>query len=207
MSSADPPADATRTLVLVHGAGSGPWIFDDWGHPALDLVAVDLQEGVDAATASMADYAAVVERACARASGPVALCGWSMGGLVAMTASASADALVVIEPSAPAEIQGTHDVPDASGTFDPEAEYGPFPPGQRPRPESRRARADRKRGISVPALPRRTLVVYGDDFAEERGRALVERYGIEGAYFPGLGHWDLVLDPVVRERVFDFVLR
>ena len=194
--------------MLVHGAGSGPWIFDAWRHPSLDVVAVDLQEGPDVATASMSDYARIVVDACSTARVPVALCGWSMGGLVAMTAAGETDAaaLVVIEPSAPAEIQGTRVVADATGSFDPEEVYGPFPPGIPARAESTRARADRKRGISVPALPRRSLVVYGDDFEDERGRAVASHYGIEEAHFPGLNHWDLVLEAAVRERVFDFVL-
>lgn len=198
---------APLTLVLVHGAGSGPWVFDEWAHDSIEIVAVDLQEGVDVATASMADYAAIVRNACAAARDPVALCGWSMGGLVAMMAAddAGVGALAVMEPSVPAEVQGTHEVPDVTGTFDPEEVYGPFPAGMRARPESSRARADRKRGISVPRLPRRSLVVYGDEFADERGRALVRHYGAEEACFPGLDHWALVLDPRVRERVFDFL--
>lgn len=194
--------------MLVHGAGSGPWVFDSWRHPSLETVAVDLHDGVDVATASMDDYASVVAGACSAARSPVALCGWSMGGLVAMAAAAEArvETLVVIEPSAPAEVQGLRDVPDAAGTFDPEEVYGPFPPGMRARRESSRARADRKRGVSVPALPRRSLVVYGDEFEVERGRALARHYEIEEAHFPGLAHWDLVVDPRVRERVFGFVL-
>lgn len=198
----------TGTLVLVHGAGSGPWVFDGWEHGDLDVVAVDLQEGLDVTTASMTDYAAVVTAACEGARPPVALCGWSMGGLVAMMAAdhASVSALVVIEPSAPAEVQGVHDVADETGWFDPEDLYGAFPPGMKARPESTRARIERKRGVRVPRLPERSLVVYGDDFAEERGRALALRYGITEAHFPGLDHWDLVLDARVRKRVFDFVL-
>ncbi len=185
-------------------------MFDGWTAPeGVDLVAVDLHGGLDVGTASMRDYEAVVRRACAAARPPVALCGWSMGGLVAMAAAdaAGVDALVVLEPSAPAEVQGTSDVPDAAGTFDPEEVYGPFRPGMRARPESQRARADRKRGISVPRLPRRSLVVYGDDFAEERGRATARFYGIAETYFGGVDHWGLVLDPRVRARVFEFVVR
>ena len=183
-------------------------MFDDWRHPALDVVAVDLQEGLDVATASMRDYVEVAVGACRSATGPTALCGWSMGGLVAMAAAADAgvEALVVIEPSPPAEVQGAQEVADATGTFDPEEVYGAFPPGIAARPESSRARADRKRGISVPRLPPRSLVVYGDEFEHERGRALAGSYGIEEAHFPGLTHWDLVLDPRVRERVFGFVV-
>ncbi|HEX2295030.1 MAG TPA: alpha/beta hydrolase [Actinomycetota bacterium] len=207
MSSADPRRDATASLVVVHGAGSGPWVFEGWAHDSIEIVAVDLQRGLDPATASMEDYRRAVVDACAAARRPVALCGWSMGGLVAMTAARDADvaALVVLEPSAPSEVQGTHDVADVTGTFDPEETYGAFPSGVAARPESARARADRKRGISVPRLPRRSLVVYGDEFADDRGRAVARCYGIEEAHFPGLGHWDLVLDPRVRARVFEFV--
>ncbi|HYP23628.1 MAG TPA: alpha/beta fold hydrolase [Actinomycetota bacterium] len=193
--------------MLVHGAGSGPWVFESWTHPSLDVVAVDLQEGLDPASASMDDYAEVVAGPCRDAAPPVGLCGWSMGGLVAMTAAepAGVEALVVLEPSPPAEVQGTTDAPDATGTFDPEEVYGSFPAGVRSRAESSRARADRKRGISVPRLPLRTLVVYGDEFEQDRGRDLARFYGVEEAHFPGLTHWDLVLDPRVRERVFAFV--
>lgn len=208
MSSADPRGDRTRTLVLVHGAGSGPWVFDGWTAPeGLDLVAVDLHEGLDVGAASMADYADVVRRAYDEARPPVALCGWSMGGLVAMMAADAprVDALALLEPSPPAEVQGTSGAPEAGGTFDPEEVYGVFPPGMRARPESQRARADRKRGIAVPRLPRRSLVVYGDEFPEDRGRALARCYGIAEAHFPGLDHWGLVLDPRVRARVLAFV--
>lgn len=173
------------------------------------MVAVDLHAGLDVATASMRDYARLVAGACRSAGDRVAVCGWSMGGLVAMMAAVEADvdALVVLEPSPPAEVQGTDDVPDTTGTFDPEVVYGAFPPGVAARPESYRARADRKRGVSVPRLPGRSLVVYGDEFAQDRGRAVAGFYEAGEAAFPGLNHWDLVLDARVRDRVFEFVLR
>lgn len=193
----------------MHGAGSGPEVFASWSgaRSGIEVVAVDLQDGADATAVSMVDYAESLRRSCEGVPRPFGLCGWSMGGLVAMMAAPAVApaSLVLIEPSAPAEVQGTHDVPDAAGTFDPEEVYGPFPAGIRPRPESRRARADRKRGVPVPSLPRRTLVVYGSEFAAERGRALEERYGIEGACFAELDHWGLVLDVRVRELVFDYV--
>ena len=184
-------------------------MFDRWAQPdrGIELVTPDLHDGVDVATASMDDYTTNLRLFCAGLPRPLALCGWSMGGLVAMMAAQelAPASLVLIEPSAPAEVQGTHDAADASGTFDPQEVYGAFPDGVAARPESQRARADRKRGVSVPALPQRTLVVYGDEFATERGRALEERYGIDGAYFPGLDHWGLVRDLSVRDRVFDYV--
>ena len=107
---------------------------------------------------------------------------------------------MLLEASPPAEVQGFDEAtPVRPGTFDPEETYGPFPPGLRARPESSLARAERKRGISVPALPCPALVVSGDSFPEERGRALAGRYGAEELRFPGLDHWDLVLDGRVRE--------
>jgi pimeloyl-ACP methyl ester carboxylesterase len=171
----------------------------------MTLVRVDLHASVRVSNVSMTDYAEMVAEACADADGPVALCGWSMGGLAAMMAAGLTEvaALALLEPSAPAEIQGTHPVPPARGTFDPEEVYGAFPQGIASRPESERARADRKRGISVPTLPGRSLVVYGDEFADERGRAVARFYGIEEAHFPGLSHWDLVLDGSVAGRVLD----
>jgi pimeloyl-ACP methyl ester carboxylesterase len=173
----------------------------------MTLVRVDLHASGGVSNVSMKAYAEIVAEACAGAPGPVALCGWSMGGLAAMMAAGLTEvaALALLEPSAPAELQGTHPVPAASGTFDPEEVYGRFPPGIRARPESERARADRKRGISVPALPERSLIVYGDEFVEERGHAVARFYGIEEAHFPGLSHWDLVLDGSVAERVLDFL--
>jgi hypothetical protein len=71
----------------------------------------------------------------------------------------------------------------------------------RSRPESSRARGERKRGISVPSLPCPSLVVYGDDFRESRGTLLAAFYGSDERSFAGLGHWDLVLDAEVRTAV------
>lgn len=91
------------------------------------------------------------------------------------------------------------------GAFDPEVVYGAFPPDVSPRPESSLARAERKRGISVPSLPCPSLVIYGDDFREERGSAIARLYGSDERDFPGLDHWDLVRDPRVREAIADFL--
>jgi pimeloyl-ACP methyl ester carboxylesterase len=173
-----PPA----SLLLVHGAGSGPWVFGGWADsfPGVAVVAVDLQEGLDVAAASHDDYADRVVAAAASLTAPIALCGWSMGGLVVLQASPlmQPDRVVLLEASAPAEVQGFNPETEIGyGTFDPEQVYGEFPEGMPARPESSRARAERKRGISVPALPCRSLVVFGDDFREERGTALVHVYG------------------------------
>jgi pimeloyl-ACP methyl ester carboxylesterase len=160
------------------------------------------------AEASMSNYAAVAVRAAEWLPAPRAL-GWSMGGLVAVMAASRAEAaaLVLLEPSPPAEVQGVDEtVSPEPGTFDPEATYGPFPPGIRARPESALARAERKRGISVPSLPCPALVVTGEEFAEERGR-VAEAYGAEQLHLPGLDHWRLVLEPRAREAVRAYLSR
>jgi pimeloyl-ACP methyl ester carboxylesterase len=198
-----PPLRDVRSLLLAHGAGSGPWVFDGWpaAFPDLDVEAVDLMAGLNVAEASMSNYAAVIVRAAEWLPRPVALCGWSSGGLAAMLAArqAEADFLILLEASVPGEVQGFDEsVPLRAGTFDPEETYGAFPSAMRARPESLLARAERKRGISVPELPCPALVVYGDEFAEERGRMLAAYYGAEELALPGLDHWGLVLDEKVR---------
>lgn len=75
----------------------------------------------------------------------------------------------------------------------------------RARPESSRARAERKRGISVPSLPCASLVVYGDDFREERGKAVARVYGSDELDLPGLDHWGLVRDVRVRTMIRDWL--
>jgi pimeloyl-ACP methyl ester carboxylesterase len=196
--------------VLVHGAGSGPWVYEGWGKsfPGIRVVAVDLQDGLDAATASHADYAGIVVDVAASLSAPVVLCGWSMGGLVVLNAAERLrpHSVVLVEPSPPAEVQGyVANTEISDGVFDPEMVYGSFPPGMRARPESARARAERKRGISVPKLPCPSLVVYGEDFREERGKAVARLYGSDERDFPRLDHWALVRDPRVRATIGDWL--
>ena len=190
----------------MHGAGGGPWIFDGWAaaFPDLDVDAVDLQAGLVVARASMRNYAAAVAARANLLPPPVAVCAWSMGGLAALLAGERAQAarLVLLEPSPPAEVQGVDDeVALEEGTFDPEAVYGRFPPGIAARAESSLARGERKRGMSVPALPCPALVVYGEKFPAERGRHVASFYGAEELELAGVGHWGLVLEPAARERV------
>jgi pimeloyl-ACP methyl ester carboxylesterase len=158
----------------------------------------------------MSNYAAVIVRAAEWLSRPLGLCGWSSGGLAAMMAArqAEADLLILLESSPPGEVQGFDDtVPLEPGTFDPEETYGAFPPGMPARPESSLARAERKRGISIPSLPCPALVVYGDDFAEERGRRLAAYYRAEELHLPGLDHWGLVRDERVPEALAAYLSR
>jgi pimeloyl-ACP methyl ester carboxylesterase len=202
----------STSLLLVHGAGSGPWIYDAWpaAFPAAHVLAVDLQEGLEVSTASMHDYAERVIAGARALLRPVSVCGWSMGGLVAMLAAnrEPPHSLILLEPSPPGEVQGfTMATPTATGTFDPQALYGAFPPGVRARPESSCARAQRKRGISVPSLSCPCLVIYGDEFRCERGVEIARRYGSCERYFPGLCHWDLVQHPRVRTAIRVFLGR
>jgi pimeloyl-ACP methyl ester carboxylesterase len=195
--------------VLVHGAGSGPYVYDGWSawFPGVETIAVDLHAGLDVGLASHADYAARVVVAARAATGPVALCGWSMGGLVVLEAAqvAKPSAVVLLEASPPAEVQGFADTPVEDGTFDPEEVYGAFPDGMRARPESLRARGERKRGVSAPELPCPSLVVHGDDFPGDRGRELAAFYGSDLRAFPGFDHWDLVLRPEVPAAVAEWL--
>ena len=198
------------SLLLVHGAGSGPWVYDGWlsAFPTLTVEAVDLQEGLLVEQASMRDYADRVAAAARGMPGPVALCGWSMGGLVVLQAAQEVQpqSVVLLEASAPAEIQGRNpDVQLVDGAFDPAAEYGKFPAGIASRPESLLARAERKRGISVPSLPCPSLVIASADFPDERGRSVADLYGSEFVEFPELRHFDLVLDTAPRRLVADFL--
>ena len=199
-----------RSLVLVHGAGSGPWVFGGWaeGFPGIEVAAVDLQRGLDVARAGTDDYVDALVRAADVLPRPLALCGWSMGGLVALAAAAPVrpERVVLLEPSPPAEAQGRDEsVVPRDGAFDPEAVYGPFPPGMRARPESQRARDERKRGISVRSLGCPSLVACGDEFPEERGERVARLYGSDLRRFPGLDHWQLVLRPEVRAAVAEWL--
>jgi pimeloyl-ACP methyl ester carboxylesterase len=201
----------TKSLLLVHGAGSGPWVFDEWleSFSSLQVATVDLHEGLDIGAASMDDYADRVVAAANRLEKPVALCGWSMGGLVTLMAAEATDcaALILIEPSPPGEIQGfAPNAPLEKGTFDPEVVYGTFPGGIPSRPESSAARGERKRGISVPRLTCPTLVISGNEFVEERGVSVAALYGAEHAHYRGLDHWDLIGSAEVRARIATFLL-
>lgn len=191
-------------MLLVHGAGSGPWIFEEWADtfPASTLHAVDLQDDVRIRWASMRYYADAIGRAASSLPRPFAVIAWSMGGLAAMMKADTLGAmcLVVMEPSPPAEIQGWHPsslIVDPR-TFDPEAVYGPFPRGIQSRPESSLAKAERNAGISVPTVPCPSVVVSGSDYAVERGSRVAAFYRSDELRFPRFDHWGLVREYRVR---------
>jgi pimeloyl-ACP methyl ester carboxylesterase len=198
------------SLVLVHGAGSGPWVYGGWAEsfPNVDIVAVDLQLGLDVSVASHDDYARNVVAAVSTLPSPTALCGWSMGGLVVLHAARLIEphSVILLEASAPAEVQGFHPETEIrGGSFDPEVVYGPFPAGMPARAESQRARDERKRGVSVPSLPCSSLVVYGDDFPVDRGVALAHLYDSDQLAFAGFDHWELVRNAAVPAAVADWL--
>lgn len=197
---------------MLHGAGSGPEIFKGWGEhfPYSDVVSVDLQAGLRVEMASMENYASRAVDGVLRSRPPVLLCGWSMGGLVAMMAALRLRPgwLALLEPSPPAEVQGVDEtITPSPGAFDPEAEYGPFPDGVQARRESSYARSERKRGISVATLPCPALVIYGRDFPGERGRLIVETYSTDVVELGDLDHWGLVMDTRVPAAVSSWAAR
>ena len=168
---------------------------------------MDLHAGLNVGEASMSNYEAAAYRAAGLLPRPVATIGWSMGGLVALMAARRVEpaAVVLLEPSPPAEVQGTDEgATVAPGRFDPEEVYGPFPPGVAARAESSLAREERRRGVSVPReelRAARVLVVSGDEFAQERGVAVAKAYCAEHLHAAGVDHWDLVLGGRVRAAV------
>jgi pimeloyl-ACP methyl ester carboxylesterase len=198
----------------VHGSGSGPWAFDGWADsfPGATVEAVDLQAGLDLARASIADYADAVVRAAARLPRPLALVGWSLGGLVAMCAAERVrpDALVLLDSSPPLEVQGLRaEVVPAPGTFDPVGTGSIAPPGRRHRRESSLAMGQRDRGVSVPSLPvgTRTLVVFGDRFRHDRGPILAAHLGADQLDAGPVTHSDLVSDEALRDCIASWLAR
>ena len=126
-------------LLLVHGAGETPAVWEGW-----DGTGIDLQAGLQVEAASMLNYEAVVVCDGALVPRPLCIVGRGMGALAVMLAVRRLipEALVLVEPWPPAEAGG---VPDARA--------------DESRPESPLALDECRRGISVPALEPPTLVV------------------------------------------------
>lgn len=78
---------------------------------------------------------------------------------------------------------------------------GRFPNDQPARIESSLARAERKRGISVPSVPCPMLIVDSREFLEERGTAVARVYGFEEPCFLDLDHWGLILHARVPQAM------
>lgn len=110
------------TLILVHGAATGAWVWEPWRRHltplgwevnVLDLKGHGRSLPVDLSTTTMEDYVADLDSVCvqieaARGAHPI-VGGWSMGGLVAMMYAAQHPAtpgLLLFSPSMPVEIAG-----------------------------------------------------------------------------------------------------
>lgn len=156
----------------------------------------------------MSDYVSRVESWNDSLQGPIAICGWSMGGLVALMAAVNGRCakLILIEGSAPGEVQGfDSSIEPRIAAFDSEQVYGAFPEGIPSRPESQFARDERKRGISVPLLPCPTLVISGKNHPVDRGSALAEFYDARHDPFPDLDHWQLLTNDSVKSSIREFL--
>jgi pimeloyl-ACP methyl ester carboxylesterase len=92
--------------------GQRPSIFEQWpaDFPKVEVHAVDLHENLDVSRASMGDYANRVLAVASDLPAPLSICGWSMGGLVAMLAALrltpAPHSLVLIESSPPPKFRG-----------------------------------------------------------------------------------------------------
>jgi pimeloyl-ACP methyl ester carboxylesterase len=110
------------SLLFVHGAANGAWVWDiwrrhlrpfGWDTNVLDLRGHGRSLPVDFSTVTMDDYVADLESVAdqigaAKGRQPVII-GWSMGGLVALMYAARRDdvpALVLLSPSPPLEVAG-----------------------------------------------------------------------------------------------------
>ena len=104
------------TVVMVHGAFCGGWVFDRFRAPfeaqGWTVLAPDLPgrgSGGSAAVLSMSDYANTVVKLCDALPEPPVLVGHSMGGLVCQMAArrTQARALMLLAPSAPWGVHGS----------------------------------------------------------------------------------------------------
>ena len=126
------------SLLLVHGAANGAWVWDAWRAAlrpygwevnVLDLRGHGRSLPTDMNEVTMELYVADVESvagqiAAVQGKHPV-VGGWSMGGLVSMMYAAKAEvpALLLFAPSPPLEVQGKATLQELRGT--PLTPFGP----------------------------------------------------------------------------------
>jgi pimeloyl-ACP methyl ester carboxylesterase len=136
---------ATPSVLLIHGAATGAWIWDlwrdelrakDWQVNVLDLRGHGRSMPADLATVTMEDYvadvASVTEQIEAAQGVHPLVGGWGLGGMVAMMYGAQhpeASALMLFDPMTPAEL-GKADMETvrrfAGGVLTPES-FGIYP--------------------------------------------------------------------------------
>lgn len=107
MTIPEVPPSVLKHAVLVHGAGGGGWEWNAWravfAARGIHAVAQDLQPGAAGLAATgFGDYVLQVADALQALPRPRAVVGASLGGLLAMTCAAQADALVLVNPLPPA---------------------------------------------------------------------------------------------------------
>jgi pimeloyl-ACP methyl ester carboxylesterase len=201
------PLKRPQAVLLVHGACTGPWIFEGWASwfPGAAVSAIDLQAGLQLARASMELYTGAIIAEAGRLPWPLLLCGHGMGGLVALMAAPTLrpELLVLIAPFPPADVGGSHpEITVSPGVYEPE-EPERSDVRVRLRSDSALARAERLRGISVPPPLRcRSVVVLGDSSKAAPGVARL--YGSEVLSFSGLDHLGLVLAPQVPRAIAEY---
>ena len=218
-----PGTHTTRPpVVLMHGAANSAGVWRYWlealaerGWPAyaLDLRGHGASVPVDLRRVRMDDYVDDVATLVGQLGRRPVLIGWSMGGLVAMMASARglAGACVGLAPSAPVRSAD----PAAwlrPGVFGPE-EYGITsrdPADQPAMPdldveervvalatlgqESRWARDERARGVVIESLPCPLLIATGtEDGQWPRARYADLHLPADFIEVDGTSHWGLVL--------------
>ena len=93
--------DRARVAVCVHGAGGGGWEWTIWARVLAArgwrVVAPDLLPAADGlAATALADYRAQVLAWCAQASPSPLLVGASLGGLLALSIAAQANARALV---------------------------------------------------------------------------------------------------------------
>jgi pimeloyl-ACP methyl ester carboxylesterase len=217
-----PPVDRPP-IVLVHGAANSARVWTFWqsalsdrGWPsyAIDLRGHGESSPLDLSETVMADYADDVSALSRQLVSRPVLIGWSMGGLAAMMAAATGDALayVGLGPSLPGRVRDTF-LCLRTETFGPD-EYGILSGDPNDQPtmpdldleeraialaslgrESRRARDDRKAGIVIAELPCPALIVTGS------ADAIMPPHIYAGLPWTadfldaeGASHWGLVLN-------------
>ncbi len=210
-------------VILVHGAASSAavWVYwtealvaDGWPVHAVDLRGHGASVPFDLSTTSMADYLADVRLLAGQLRERPIVVGWSMGGLVAMTAAGAglARACIGLAPSTPARAVDER-VALRTGEFGPE-EYGiaSLDPDRQPAMpdldreerlvalsslgrESRYARDDRQRGIVIASLPCPLLIVTGT-LDRQWPRECYDDLHLPADHLvaEGASHWGLVLN-------------